>query len=35
MLILYVIHVECANVIVNHHLQLGIGCNLIYANSEI
>jgi hypothetical protein len=26
-LIIYIIHMKCVNIIMNHHLQLDVGCN--------
>ncbi len=30
MLTIYIIHVKCANIMVNHHLQLNVECNFTY-----
>jgi hypothetical protein len=35
MLTIYIIHVECVNVMANHHLWLDVGCDFIYAINEI
>jgi hypothetical protein len=35
MFITYIIHVECDDIIVNHHLQLDVGCNFTYVINEI
>jgi hypothetical protein len=35
MLTIYIIHVECDDIILNHHLQLNAACNFIYATNGI
>jgi hypothetical protein len=34
MLTIYIIHVECDDIILNHHLQLNVACNFAYATNE-
>ncbi len=33
MLTIYIIHMECVDIMANHQLQLNIECNFIYANN--
>jgi len=35
MLIVYIIHVECDDIMLNHHLWLHVACNFTYATNEI
>jgi hypothetical protein len=35
MLTVYIIHVECDDIMWNHHLWLDVACNFIYATNEI
>jgi hypothetical protein len=35
MLIVYIIHVECDDIMLSHHLQLNVVCDFIYATNEI
>jgi hypothetical protein len=35
MLIIYMIHVECDDIMLNHHLWLGVACDFTYATNEI
>jgi hypothetical protein len=35
MLTLYIIHVECDDIMLNHHLQLNVACDFTYATNEI
>jgi hypothetical protein len=34
MLSVNIIHVKCVNITMNHHLQLDVGCDLVYATNE-
>jgi len=34
-LTIYIIHVECDDIMLNHHLQLNVACNFIYATNGI
>ncbi len=35
MLNVYIIHVECADIVMNHHLWLNVGCNFTYVINGI
>jgi hypothetical protein len=35
MLIVYIIHVECDDIVLSHHLQLNVVCDFIYAINGI
>ncbi len=35
MLTIYIIHVECGDIMLNHHLQLNVACDFIYATNGI
>jgi hypothetical protein len=35
MLIVYIIHMKCDDIILNHHLQLDVACKFTYATNEI
>jgi hypothetical protein len=35
MLTIYIIHVECDDFMLNHHLQLDVACDFIYATNGI
>jgi hypothetical protein len=35
MLTIYIIHVECNDIMLNHHLQLDVACNFTYATNGI
>jgi hypothetical protein len=35
MLTVYIIHVECDDIMLNHHLWLDVACNLTYATNGI
>lgn len=33
MLTIYIIHVECVDITMNHHLQLNVACNFMYSTN--
>jgi hypothetical protein len=35
MLTIYIIHVECDDIMLSHHLRLNVAYNFIYATNEI
>jgi len=35
MFIVYIIHMECDDIMLSHHLQLNVVCDFIYATNEI
>jgi hypothetical protein len=35
MLTIYIIDVECHDIMLSHHLQLDVACNFTYATNEI
>jgi hypothetical protein len=35
MLTMYIIRMQCDDIMVNHHLRLNVACNFIYATNEI
>jgi hypothetical protein len=35
MLIIYIIHVECDDIMLNHHLRLDVACDFTYATDGI
>jgi hypothetical protein len=35
MLTIYIIHVECDDIMLNHHLQLNVACDFIYVTNGI
>jgi len=35
MLTIYIIHVECHDIVLSHHLQLDVACDFTYATNEI
>ncbi len=35
MLIIYIIHVECDDIMLSHHLQLDVACHFTYATNGI
>ncbi len=35
MLSVYIIHVECDDIMLSHHLRLDIACDLTYTTNEI
>jgi len=35
MLTIYIIHVECNDIMLSHHLQLDVACNFTYATNGI
>jgi hypothetical protein len=34
MLTIYIIHVECDDIMLSHHLQLHVACDFTYANNR-
>jgi hypothetical protein len=35
MLIVYIIHMKCDDIMLSHHLQLDVACNFTYATNGI